>query len=158
MCASTQARRHRSVDSMDTEALSYCRGTWQDPHHGRIALQIFNDERFVASHRRREIVNVWGGRLALGTFVKAHEMLSAAGFPEVSPIHERVPGEHPFELGWLCDRRWQRAETFERQRFTGFIILASTVLSVLDSDLAHMPPGEMTPVIEQGRFDPTTVR
>lgn len=142
---------------MEIEALSYCRGTWQDPQHGRIALQIFNDERFVATYRHREVVHIWGGRLAAGTFARARQELSAAGFPELPPIDELAPGQHPMELGWLCDRRWQRAETLDRQRFMRFIILTSTVLSVLDSDLARMPPGETTPVIEQGRFDPRSI-
>jgi hypothetical protein len=138
---------------MAIEAVSYCSGGSHNPYRGRIALQIFEDERFVVSYRHRQVVKLWGGRLAAGTFAKASEALSRAGFPEVPPFQELVPGQYPLELGWLNDRRWERGETLERDKFARFIILTSTILAVLDSDLARMPPGVTTPVIEQRRFE-----
>lgn len=138
---------------MTLEAVSYCSGSPNDPYSGRIALQIFDDERFVAAYRHRQDANLWGGRLTAGTFARACEMLASAGFPVVTPVHRLVPGQYPLELGWLRDRRWERGETLETDKFTPFIILTSTILSVLDSNLARMPPGETTPVIEQRRFE-----
>jgi hypothetical protein len=138
---------------MAIEAVSYCSGTSNNPYRGRIALQIFDNERFVASYRHREVVDLWGGRLRPGTFTKACERLASAGFPEVPPVHELIPGEYPLELGWLVEHRWHRRETLDRHKFTQFVILTSTILSVLDSNRARMPPGETSPVIEQRRFD-----
>jgi len=139
---------------MVIEAISYCRGTSQDPNRGRIALQLFNDERFVVSYRHHEVVKIWGGRVAPGTFTRAFEALSAAGFPEVPRVPIPVPDESPIELGWLRDKWWQRSETLDRDQLASFIIVTSTILSELDSDFARMPAGETTPVIEQRRFDP----
>jgi len=138
---------------MAIEAVSFCSGDPHDPYRGRTALQISTDERFVASYRHRQVVTLWGGRVAIGTFAKACDALSAAGFPEVQPVRELVPGQYPLELGWLRDGRWVRGETLEADKFTSFIIVTSTILSVLDSNLARMPPGETTPVVEQRHVD-----
>lgn len=138
---------------MAIEAVSYCSGSSHDPYLGRIALQIFADERFVASYRHRQVVKLWGGQLAAGTFAKACEELSIARFPEVPPFHELIPGQYPLELGWLNDRRWERGETLDAEQFTRFVRLTSTILAVLDPDLARMPPGETTPVTQQRRFE-----
>jgi hypothetical protein len=74
----------------------------------------------------------------------------------VPPLGELVAGESPLELGWLVDGTWHRGKVKEESNtFSNIIIIASTILSVLDSNLAGMPSGETTPVIEQHLVEPT---
>ncbi len=138
---------------MDIEAISYEYGSPGNPYGGRIALQLFADDRFVASYHHRNLVKRWEGRVILGTFARASEVLSSTGIPEVHRLSGLAPGESPLELGWLRDGSWQRGETRDREKYVEIRILASSILSVLDSNLARMPPGQTTPVIEQHRVE-----
>ncbi|HEY0250238.1 MAG TPA: hypothetical protein VGC41_01885, partial [Kofleriaceae bacterium] len=61
---------------------------------------------------------------------------------------ELAPGQSPLELGWLRDGMWERGVTLDENKFWKISTIASTILSVLDANLARMPPGESTPVIE----------
>jgi hypothetical protein len=138
---------------MTIDAVTYAYGSQGNPYLGRIELQLYADERFVASYRHRDLASQWNGHLLAGTFAKARDAMSSAGFPEVPRIIELAPGEDPLELGWLRDGVWERGSTMDRNKFWKIRILASTVLSVLDSNLARVPPGETTPVIEHHRVE-----
>jgi len=138
---------------MDIEAISYEYGSPGNPYGGRIALQLFADERFVASYHHRNLVKRWEGRVTVGTFAIACDALSSAGIPDTPRLSGLAPGEYPLELGWLRDGNWQRGETTDDTRYSKVEILASTILSVLDSNLARMPPGETTPVIEHRQVE-----
>ena len=134
---------------MAIEALTYADGSPHSPYFGRIELELLSNEQFAASYQHRALKSEWRGKLAAGTFAKACAALASSGFPNVPPLGDLVPGEHPLSLGWLSDGAWQRAKVKENASgFSKIIIVASSILSVLDSRLARMPPGETTPVIE----------
>jgi len=135
---------------MTIDAVSYEYGSEGNPYLGRIALQWFSDERFIASYHHRALRSEWHGHLRPGSFLKVYTALLAAGFPNVPPLGELVAGESPLELGWLVDGTWHRVEVKEESTtFSNVITIASTILSVLDPNLAGMPSGETTPIIEQ---------
>jgi hypothetical protein len=133
--------------------VSYERGSDTGLYFGRVSLCLFQDERFAASYRHHETAHEWKGHLAPGTFAKACTALEEAGFVAGPHAFGLAPGEYPLELGWLRDDVWQRCEVrdADRNRFFKIRVLASTILSVLDANLARMPPGETTPVTEQER-------
>lgn len=136
---------------MMTDVVSYAYGTQGNPYLSRIELLLYVDERFVASYRHATSFPN-GSRVEPGTFAKACDALSSGGFPEMQRITELAPGQDPLELGWRRDE-WLRGSTLEARKFLTIQVLASTILSVLDSNLARMPPGETTPVAEQHRVD-----
>src|ERR1700759_4777675 len=98
---------------MAIEAISYANGSPNSPYFGRVELQFLADEQFTASYQHRTLKREWHGRLAPGTFAKACNALASTGFPNVPPLGELVPGEHPLSLGWLSDGTWQRAKVKE---------------------------------------------
>lgn len=134
---------------MTIDAVSYARGSANSPYFGRVELEVLADERFVASYQHRAAKREWRGTLEPGTFAKAREALARTGFPEVPPLGDLVPGESPRLLGWRSDGTWLTAKIKENATpYAQFIALTSTILAVLDSKLAAMPPGETSPVIE----------
>ena len=134
---------------MTIDAVSYARGSANSPYLGRIELEVLADERFIASYQHRTAKRLWHGALEPGTFARARDVLASAGFPEVPPLGELVPGESPRLLGWRSDGTWLTAKVRENApAYTLFIVLTSTILTVLDSKLAGMPPGQTSPVIE----------
>jgi hypothetical protein len=117
---------------------------------GRLELELLEDDTFVASHDHRRVKREWRGKLSSGTFAKARDALAHAGFPNVPPLGELVPGEGISVIRWLSCGEWTRALVKDDWTlFSDFIKVTSTILTVLDSNLARMPPGETTPVIEQ---------
>lgn len=136
------------------DAISYANGNPADPYFGRIELGLSANDRFVASYQHRTKRTQWEGALVTGTFARARDALTRAGFPSVVPFTHLIPGESPLELGWQRDGVWERGETVDDSAFFHMNAIASTILCVLDSNLARMPPGENTPVIEHHRIEP----
>lgn len=121
----------------------------QHLYTGKLDLELLCDDTFVVSHDHRRVKREWRGKLLTGTFAKARLALSSAGFPNVPPLGELVPGEGVSVIRWLSEAQWQRAVVKDEWTvFSDFIKVTSTILTVLDSNLARMPPGETTPVIE----------
>jgi len=138
---------------MAIESITDATGSPTGLYGGRTSLQLFHDERFIASYQHHEIAKQWVGELRPGTFARACDALASTGFPALPPIPGLVPGDHPLELGWLRDGRWERGQSIDRTRFASISIISSSILSVLDSNLARMPPGETTPIVEHHRVD-----
>ncbi len=134
---------------MSIEIVGYQYGSPTGMYGGRVELQMFADEHFTASYVHHEKTNRWEGRVAPGTFAKACDALSGAGFPIVPQVIERAPGQYPLVFSWFRNGTWERGETLESEMFSKFLILTSTVLALLDTELARMPPGETSPVLEQ---------
>jgi len=138
---------------MTIEAVSYASGSSGNPYLGRISLSLYADERFAASYAHRDLTSQWEGQLVTGTFAKACEALSSAGLPNLQPIVELAPGQDPLELGWVRSGAWERGETLDRNTFWKIRVLASTILATLEANLARMPPGENTPVLNYHRVE-----
>jgi len=122
----------------------------QHLYTGKLDLQLFEDDTFVAAHDHRRVKREWRGKLSSGTFGKGRDALARAGFPNVPPLGQLVPGEGIYAIRWLSGSEWTRALVKDDWTlFSDFIKVTSTILTVLDSNLARMPTGETTPVVEQ---------
>lgn len=137
---------------MSVTQIIYECGNPHSPYVGRVSLHLHYDERFEAAYEHRRTRTAWQGMLRQGTFSRACIALANAGFPSVPPLGELAPGEAPKEFAWYTDGAWQRGELRETdRRFAAFVIITSTILTVLDPKLARMPPGETTPVVDASR-------
>jgi len=138
---------------MTIESITSAHGSTTGLYGGRTSLQLFHDERFIASYQHHEIAKQWIGTLRPGTFARTCDALASTGFPQLPPLPGLSPGDYPSEFGWLRDGRWERGKSSDRSKFTSIAIISSSILSVLDSNLARMPPGEITPIVEHHRVD-----
>lgn len=116
-----------------------------NPNHrsvGRIGLVLHHDERFEASYQHRDQHRAWRGTLRAGTFAHAIAVLQACGFPRSEPFGNLAPGTSITDLGWEADGAWQRIRYPETTTtYDPFVVIVSTIMSVLDGQLARMPPG-----------------
>jgi hypothetical protein len=127
---------------MTVTKIEYGDGNPGNRYVGRIALVLQHDEWFEASYQHRDQRRSWRGALVAGTFARAVGVLRACGFPRSEPLGNLVPGTSITDLGWEDNGAWQRIRYPDTAAtYHPFVAIVSTIMSVLDGQLARMPPG-----------------